>query len=51
MIKYYDNNTSDISEEQLKGFFVDWKRPLTAEQHRKLLYGSTYFVIAVNDEI
>jgi len=50
MIIYYDNNKNDISEEQLKGFFVGWKKTLTAEQHRKLLYGSTYFVIAVDDE-
>ena len=50
MIIYCDTKDK-ISEEQLKGFFVDWKKPLTAEQHYKLLCGSTYFVVAVDDEV
>ena len=49
MIKYFDNNY-DISEKQLTGFFVGWKKPLSSEQHRKLLYGSTHFVVAIDDE-
>lgn len=50
MIIYCDNKT-DISTEQLKDFFVGWKNPLTSEQHIKLLYGSTYFVVAIDNEI
>ena len=49
MIIYYDNEY-DITEKQLEGFFVGWKRPLTVEQHRKLLYGSTHFIVAVDNE-
>lgn len=49
MIIYHDNK-NDISTDQLKGFFVGWKKPLTAEQHCKVLYGSTYFIVAVDDE-
>jgi len=49
MIIYCDNN-NDISSKQIEGFFVGWKKPLTAEQHCKLLYGSTHFVVAIDDE-
>ena len=49
MVKYYDNNY-DVTEKQLEGFFVGWRSPLTVEQHRKLLYGSTHFVVAVDCE-
>ena len=50
MIIYRDNN-NEVLINQLNGFFVGWKKPLTAEQHYKLLYGSTHFVIAIDDEI
>ena len=49
MITYYDSDYN-VTEKQLEGFFVGWKRPLTVEQHRKLLYGSTYFIVAVDSE-
>ena len=49
MIIYYDNKY-DVTEKQLEGFFVGWKRPLNVEQHRKLLYGSTHFIVAVDSE-
>jgi len=49
MIVYCDKR-SDISASQLNGFFVGWKKPLTARQHRKLLYGSTHFIVAIDDE-
>jgi GNAT superfamily N-acetyltransferase len=50
MIVYCDNK-SKISPNQLQGFFVGWKKPLTTEQHYNLLCGSTYFVVAIDDEI
>ena len=49
MIIYKDNNT-DISNFNIEGFFVGWKKPLSEEQHRKLLEGSSFFIVAINDE-
>ena len=49
MIKFLDNKTI-LSENQLSGFFVGWKNPLTPKQHLDLLYGSTHFVAALDDE-
>jgi len=49
MIKYYDD-LQHISNSQLNGFFVGWKKPLSVEQHYKLLSGSTHFIVAVDDE-
>jgi len=46
----YKDKKDIISEDQLNGFFVGWKKPLTAAQHRNLLYGSTYFVVAIDNE-
>lgn len=46
----YHGNKNDVSADQLKGFFVGWKKPLTAEQHCKVLYGSTYFIVAFDEE-
>lgn len=49
MIVYCDEKTK-LSENQLKGFFVGWKQPLTPEQHLKSLRGSTHFIVAIDDE-
>ena len=49
MIIYLDEN-SEIFENQLSGFFVGWKYPLTPKQHSELLHGSTYFIVAIDDE-
>ena len=49
MIIYKDEN-SKVLETQLNGFFVGWKQPLTPEQHLNLLYGSTHFIVAIDDK-
>jgi len=49
MIIYCDDILT-ISPKQLTGFFVDWKKPLTKEQHFALLSGSTHFVVAVDNQ-
>lgn len=49
MIIYCDEK-SNISSTQLGGFFVGWKKPLTARQHYKLLCGSTHFIVAIDSQ-
>ena len=50
-IKYIDN-INMINSNQLEGFFVGWKMPLTPERHYALLCGSTHFIVAlVNDKV
>ena len=49
-IKYIDS-INMINSNQLEGFFVGWKTPLTPERHYALLCGSTHFIVAlVNDK-
>ena len=51
MIKYYDETDKiEIKEEQLKGYFKDWKYPLTPKEHIATLKGSTYFIVAIDNE-
>ena len=45
----YIDNISKIKSEQLQGFFVGWKSPLTPERHFQLLQGSTHFIVAIED--
>ena len=47
-MKYIDS-INEISSEQLHGFFVGWKSPLTPERHYELLRGSTHFIVALDD--
>jgi ribosomal protein S18 acetylase RimI-like enzyme len=49
MIIYLDESNR-IAASQLQGFFVGWKKTLSAQQHCALLYGSTHFIAAINDE-
>jgi ribosomal protein S18 acetylase RimI-like enzyme len=46
-MKYIDN-INEVKSEQLLGFFVGWKTPLTPKRHYELLQGSTHFVIAMD---
>ena len=51
MIKYYDETDKiEITEEQLKGYFKDWKYPLMPKEHINILKGSTYFIVAIDDD-
>ena len=45
----YIDNISKIKSEQLQGFFVGWKSPLTPERHFQLLQGRTHFIVAIED--
>ena len=45
----YIDSISKIKSEQLQGFFVGWKSPLTPERHFQLLQGSTHFIVAIED--
>ena len=49
MIIYCDD-IRNISPDQLVGFFVRWKKPLTSKQHFQLLNGSTHFIVAIDNE-
>lgn len=42
----YSSDIEAIAPLELAGFFVGWKKPLSPEQHRRLLAGSTHFVAA-----
>ncbi|MCL2593253.1 MAG: GNAT family N-acetyltransferase, partial [Defluviitaleaceae bacterium] len=46
----YTDNINDTSENQLNGFFVGWRKPLTPQKHYELLQGSSHFVVAINQE-
>jgi ribosomal protein S18 acetylase RimI-like enzyme len=44
----YIDDISQITSEQLHGFFVGWKSPLTPERHYELLRGSAHFIVALD---
>lgn len=46
----YRTDTEDLSIEQLGGFFVGWRKPLTREQHYCILKNSNYVVLAYDTE-
>ncbi|MEI6309508.1 MAG: GNAT family N-acetyltransferase [bacterium] len=47
MIDYCDS-LDGICAEQLEGFFVGWRYPLTPAEHIKVLAGSSRFLLAVD---
>lgn len=49
MIEYLEE-IKLISEVQLEGFFVGWKRPLSSRQHFELLKGSSHFIVAIEKD-
>ena len=49
MITYCDD-IRNITPDQLIGFFVGWKKPLTSDQHFTLLKESTHFIIAIDNQ-
>ncbi len=46
----YIISLNKIDKEQLNGFFVGWKAPLTTEEHYNILKNSQYKILAVNME-
>ena len=46
----YKTDIEGISIEQLEGFFVGWRSPLTEEQHYYILRNSNYIVLAYDTE-
>ena len=46
----YKTDIEGISVEQLEGFFVGWRSPLTEEQHYNILRNSNYIVLAYDTE-
>ncbi len=49
MITYKDR-LSEISVNQLKGFFVGWPNPPTPETHLEILKKSSSFVLAIDED-
>jgi len=45
----YTSDINDIKIENLAGFFIDWTKPLTPEQHYNHLARCTHFVAALDD--
>lgn len=46
----YKTDLKGITIEQLEGFFVGWRAPLTKEQHYEVLKNSNYIVLAYDTE-
>ena len=46
----YKTDLNGIKKDQLKGFFVSWKDPLTPEKHFDILNNSYIFILAVDNE-
>ena len=47
---YYITDLNDINKDQLQGFFVGWKIPLSSEKHLEILKNSYTFVVAIDTE-
>lgn len=45
----YKNSLDGITEDMLKGFFVDWPNPPSPQTHFKLLKNSSKVILAVDD--
>jgi ribosomal protein S18 acetylase RimI-like enzyme len=46
----YVYSAAELTESQLKGFFVGWPSPPSPTMHLKLLNQSDYIVVALDDE-
>lgn len=46
----YITNLKEIKPEDLEGFFIGWKKPLTIYEHYEMLKNSSYIVIAYDTE-
>jgi ribosomal protein S18 acetylase RimI-like enzyme len=47
----FKNSLVGVTVDMLKGFFVDWPNPPSAETHLKLLKNSSYIVLAIDEEV
>jgi ribosomal protein S18 acetylase RimI-like enzyme len=46
----YTESTHEVTAQQLHGFFVGWPIPPSAETHLRILRGSDFLELAVDDE-
>jgi ribosomal protein S18 acetylase RimI-like enzyme len=46
----YSNNISDFSPENLRGFFVGWRSPISSDRHFQILKNSYRFFIAMDED-
>jgi ribosomal protein S18 acetylase RimI-like enzyme len=49
MIRYL-TDVNDVSPGELEGFFVEWLKPLTVEQHYTILKNSSHVVLGYDTE-
>ena len=47
---HYSTSLDGIRPEMLVGFFVGWRRPLSSEQHVRLLRNSTHCILAIDSQ-
>jgi len=47
----YIDCIDEVKKEQLQGFFVGWKSPLTPDRHHELLRGSSHFIVAIENDL
>ncbi|MGI6627918.1 MAG: GNAT family N-acetyltransferase [Bacillota bacterium] len=46
----YRTTLDGINPDDLEGFFVGWKKPLTVAEHYEILNSSSFFVLAYDNE-
>ncbi|MEA2097058.1 MAG: GNAT family N-acetyltransferase [Candidatus Cloacimonadota bacterium] len=46
----YKSSIKGMKYEQLKGFFVGWPDPPSQETHLKILQGSAFVILAIDDQ-
>lgn len=47
----YQDHVDNITVEQLRGdFFVGWGKPVSSEKHLQILQGSSYVILAIDDD-
>ncbi|MDD2202220.1 MAG: GNAT family N-acetyltransferase [Firmicutes bacterium] len=46
---HYTDSISNISAQQLSGFFVGWRRSVSPSEHLEILRGSDHVVLALDD--
>lgn len=46
----YKKDLDGIESKDLSGFFVEWKKPLSQEQHYQILKNSYFFILAYDSE-
>jgi ribosomal protein S18 acetylase RimI-like enzyme len=47
---HYRESLDGVAPEQIEGFFVGWQHPFSGEQHLKMLAGSDFTELAIDEQ-